>query len=164
MEHLGFEQRWAVIDVILKRKKMSLPDRTIQYCSQSRPATYCRNVGRRRRWEIALKDDERADTFFEDKTLWKFLSRWIIPDEAKIERKTIYTFQSAIAKQWRKGRVFLVGDAAHLTLLLWGRACVRGLEMHQIWRGRLLCAAIKVIMKSYLILISQKDLLTLETT
>ena len=128
MEHLGFEQRWAVIDVILKRKKMSLPDRTIQYCSQSRPATYCRNVGRRRRWEIALKDDERADTFFEDKTLWKFLSRWIIPDEAKIERKTIYTFQSAIAKQWRKGRIFLVGDAAHLTPPFMGQGMCAGIR------------------------------------
>ena len=30
MENLGFEQRWAVIDVILKRKKKDLPDRTIQ--------------------------------------------------------------------------------------------------------------------------------------
>lgn len=128
MEHLGFEQRWAVIDVILKRKKMSLPDRTIQYCSQSRPATYCRNVGRRRRWEIALKDDERADTFFEDKTLWKFLSRWIVPDEAKIERKTIYTFQSAIAKQWRKGRIFLVGDAAHLTPPFMGQGMCAGIR------------------------------------
>ena len=128
MEHLGFEQRWAVIDVILKRKKMSLPDRTIQYCSQSRPATYCRNVGRRRRWEIALKDDERADTFFEEKTLWKFLSRWIIPDDAKIERKTIYTFQSAIAKQWRKGRIFLVGDAAHLTPPFMGQGMCAGIR------------------------------------
>ena len=128
MEHLGFEQRWAVIDVILKRKKMSLPDRTIQYCSQSRPATYCRNVGRRRRWEIALKDDERADTFLEDKTLWKFLSRWIIPNEAKIERKTIYTFQSAIAKQWRKGRIFLVGDAAHLTPHFMGPGMCAGIR------------------------------------
>ena len=128
MEHLGFEQRWAVIDVILKRKKMSLPDRTIQYCSQSRPATYCRNVGRRRRWEIALKEDECADTFFEDKTLWKFLSRWIVPDEAKIERKTIYTFQSAIAKQWRKGRIFLVGDAAHLTPPFMGQGMCAGIR------------------------------------
>ena len=128
MEHLGFEQRWAVIDVILKRKKMSLPDRTIQYCSQSRPATYCRNVGRRRRWEIALKDDERADTFFEEKTLWKFLNRWIVPDEAKIERKTIYTFQSAIAKQWRKGRIFLVGDAAHLTPPFMGQGMCAGIR------------------------------------
>lgn len=128
MEHLGFEQRWAVIDVILKRKKMDLPDRTIQYCSQSRPATYCRNVGKRRRWEIALKKNENSDTFFEEKTLWKFLSRWIAPDDAHIERKTIYKFQSAIAKKWRKGRIFLVGDAAHLTPPFMGQGMCAGIR------------------------------------
>ena len=51
MDDLGFEQKWAVLDVLLKRKKNKLPDRTIQYCSQLRPATYCRNVGIRRRWK-----------------------------------------------------------------------------------------------------------------
>ncbi len=64
MEHLGFEQRWAVIDLILKNKKTNLPDRTIQYCNSKRPATYCRNVGKRRRWEIALKEDEKIVRHF----------------------------------------------------------------------------------------------------
>ena len=114
MEHLGFEQRWAVIDLILKTKKTNLPDRTIQYCNSKRPATYCRNVGKRRRWEIALKEEESVENFFDSKTLWKFLSQWVSQDEATIERKTVYTFQSAIAKKWRRGRQFLVGDAAHI--------------------------------------------------
>ena len=46
-------------DLILKKNKKNLPDRTIQYCSSVRPTTYCRNVGRRRRWEIALKNTLR---------------------------------------------------------------------------------------------------------
>ena len=52
--NLGFTQKWAVIDLILNKKK-NLPDRTIQYSNPKRPATYCRNVGKRRRWEFALK-------------------------------------------------------------------------------------------------------------
>ena len=128
MEHLGFEQRWAVIDLILKTKKTNLPDRTIQYCNSKRPATYCRNVGKRRRWEIALKEEESVEKFFEDKTLWKFLSQWVSEDEAKIERKTVYTFQSAIAKKWRKGRQFLVGDAAHLTPPFMGQGMCAGIR------------------------------------
>ena len=39
---------------------------------------------------------------------------WLKPTEAIIERKAIYTFQSAIANKWQKGRVFIAGDAAHL--------------------------------------------------
>jgi 3-(3-hydroxy-phenyl)propionate hydroxylase len=105
-----------------------LPDRTIQYCNAKRPATYCRNVGKRRRWEIALKDKECSKTFFDEKTLWKFLSKWVSPDEAEIERKTVYTFQSAIAKSWREGRIFLVGDAAHLTPPFMGQGMCAGIR------------------------------------
>ena len=128
LENLGFEQRWAVIDLILKTKNVNLPDRTIQYCNAKRPATYCRNVGKRRRWEIALKDNESSKTFFDEKTLWKFLSKWVSPDEAEIERKTVYTFQSAIAKSWREGRMLLVGDAAHLTPPFMGQGMCAGIR------------------------------------
>ena len=128
MEHLGFEQRWAVIDLILKTKKTNLPDRTIQYCNSKRPATYCRNVGKRRRWEIVLKEEESVEKFFKNKTLWKFLSQWVSEDEAEIERKTVYTFQSAIAKKWRRGRQFLVGDAAHLTPPFMGQGMCAGIR------------------------------------
>ena len=128
MEHLGFEQRWAVIDLILKTKKTNLPDRTIQYCNSKRPATYCRNVGKRRRWEIALKEEESVEQFFDSKTLWKFLSQWVSQDEAIIERKTVYTFQSAIANKWRRGRQLLVGDAAHLTPPFMGQGMCAGIR------------------------------------
>ena len=128
MEHLGFEQRWAVIDLILKTKKTNLPDRTIQYCNSKRPATYCRNVGKRRRWEIALKEEESTEKFFDSKTLWKFLSQWVSENDAEIERKTVYTFQSAIAKKWRMGRLFLVGDAAHLTPPFMGQGMCAGIR------------------------------------
>ena len=128
MEHLGFEQRWAVIDLILKTKKTNLPDRTIQYCNSKRPATYCRNVGKRRRWEIALKEEESVEQFFDCKKLWKFLSQWVSQDEAIIERKTVYTFQSAIANKWRRGRQLLVGDAAHLTPPFMGQGMCAGIR------------------------------------
>ena len=37
---------------ILKNKNKKLPDRTIQYSNPKQPATYCRNVGKRRRWNL----------------------------------------------------------------------------------------------------------------
>ena len=30
----GFQEKWAVIDLIMKQNKNNLPDRTIQYCSK----------------------------------------------------------------------------------------------------------------------------------
>ena len=128
MDDLGFEQRWAVIDVLLKTKNIELPDRTIQYCSSSRPATYCRNVGRRRRWEIALKDEKDEKQFLREENLWKFLNRWVSKEDIIIERKAVYTFQSAIAKKWQKGRIFLAGDAAHLSPPFMGQGMCAGIR------------------------------------
>ena len=128
MDDLGFEQKWAVIDVLLKTKNVELPDRTIQYCSSSRPATYCRNVGRRRRWEIALKDEKDEKQFLMDENLWKFLNRWVSKEDIQIERKAVYTFQSAIAKKWQKGRIFLAGDAAHLSPPFMGQGMCAGIR------------------------------------
>ncbi len=128
MDDLGFEQKWIVIDVLLKNRNISLPDRTIQYCSSSRPATYCRNVGRRRRWEIALKNKEDEKKFNEDFYLWKYLKKWISREDAELERKAIYTFKSKIAQKWRKDRIFLAGDAAHLSPPFMGQGMCAGIR------------------------------------
>jgi len=103
-QNLGFTQKWAVIDLILKKDKKELPDRTIQYSNSKRPATYCRNVGKRRRWEFAIHNSESEKQVLSNSYIWKFLKPWLKPRDAYMERKTIYTFQSAISKRWRKGR------------------------------------------------------------
>ncbi len=128
LNNLGFTQKWVVVDLILKKKKDGLPDRTIQYSNPKRPATYCRNVGRRRRWEFAIRDHENEDEILSDKYIWNFLKPWLSPKEARLERKTIYTFQSAIAKKWRKGRIFIAGDAAHLMPPFMGQGMCAGIR------------------------------------
>ena len=128
MDNLGFTQKWAVVDLILKKKKNNLPDRTIQYSNPKQPATYCRNVGRRRRWEFAIKKNHSDKKVLSDNYIWNFLKPWLNKSEAIIERKTIYTFESAIARKWRKGRVFIAGDAAHLMPPFMGQGMCAGIR------------------------------------
>ncbi len=128
MDNLGFTQKWAVVDLILKKKKNNLPDRTIQYSNPKQPATYCRNVGRRRRWEFAIKKNHSDKKVLSENYIWHFLKPWLNKSEAIIERKTIYTFESAIARKWRKGRVFIAGDAAHLMPPFMGQGMCAGIR------------------------------------
>ena len=127
-QNLGFTQKWAVVDLILKKNKKELPDRTIQYSNSKRPATYCRNVGKRRRWEFAINNKESEKKVLSNSYIWNFLKPWLKPSEASLERKTIYTFQSAISKKWKKGRVFLAGDAAHLMPPFMGQGMCAGVR------------------------------------
>ena len=128
MDNLGFTQKWAVVDLILKKKKNNLPDRTIQYSNPKQPATYCRNVGRRRRWEFAIKKNQSDKKVLSENYIWNFLKPWLNKSEAIIERKTIYQFESAIARKWYKGRVFIAGDAAHLMPPFMGQGMCAGIR------------------------------------
>ena len=126
-DNLGFNQKWAVIDLILKKNK-KLPDRTIQYANSKRPATYCRNVGKRRRWEFVIKNNENEKKVVSDSFIWDFLKPWVKSNEAKIERKAIYTFKSRLAEHWVEDRLILAGDSAHLTPPFMGQGMCIGLR------------------------------------
>ena len=128
MDNLGFTQKWAVVDLILKKEKKKLPDRTIQYSNSKQPATYCRNVGKRRRWEFAIKKNQSEKKILSNFYIWNFLKPWLKKNEALIERKTIYTFKSALSRKWKKGRIFIAGDAAHLMPPFMGQGMCAGIR------------------------------------
>lgn len=128
MDDLGFQERWLVTDLVLKRPRPDLGDHSIQFCDPARPMTYCRNPGPRRRWEITLRDDEPDEMVTKADWIWNTLSRWITPDDAEIERQAVYTFRSQLARTWRKGRVMIAGDAAHLTPPFMGQGMCTGVR------------------------------------
>jgi 3-(3-hydroxy-phenyl)propionate hydroxylase len=128
MQDLGFHERWLVVDLILKRDKPELGDHSIQYCNPSRPATYVRSPGLRRRWEIAVLPDEDNTFITSEPQVWKLLSDWISPGEAKIERSAVYTFHSLIAEDWHRGRLLIAGDAAHQTPPFMGQGMCAGIR------------------------------------
>ena len=128
MEDLGFEERWLVVDVLLKRPRPDLGDHSLQYCIPGRPMTYCRSPGIRRRWEATLLDHESEAEITSPERIWALLSRWITPQDADIERSVVYSFHSQIAKNWRQGSIMLAGDAAHLTPPFLGQGMCAGIR------------------------------------
>ncbi|MFV1527828.1 MULTISPECIES: bifunctional 3-(3-hydroxy-phenyl)propionate/3-hydroxycinnamic acid hydroxylase [unclassified Phaeobacter] len=128
MDDLGFDERWLVVDVLLKRDRPDLGDHSVQFCDPVRPMTYCRSPGVRRRWEITVLDGEADAEVTQDSRIWEFLAPWIGPQDATLERSAVYTFRSAVAQKWRKRRLMIAGDAAHLTPPFMGQGMCAGIR------------------------------------
>jgi 3-(3-hydroxy-phenyl)propionate hydroxylase len=60
--------------------------------------------------------------------IWKLLSRWLKPDEAALWRVASYRFHALVARDWRRGRVFIAGDAAHQQPPFTGQGMCQGVR------------------------------------
>ena len=130
MEDLGFTERWLVVDI---RAETSLDawDGVEQVCDPARAATFMQVTGDRYRWEFRLLDGEDEAGLITPAALGQLLRPWTgRSDLAGLEiiRSASYTFRARLASQFRAGRVFLLGDAAHLTPPFIGQGLAAGLR------------------------------------
>lgn len=112
IEDLAFDEWWIVVDAWL-RADTELPERCVQYCRPSRPGTYIVGPDALRRWEIKMLPGETPEQFQDESAIRRVLADFTNPEALDLCRTAIYRFHALVAKEWRFGRVFLMGDAAH---------------------------------------------------
>ena len=116
MEDLDFDEPWLVVDVVLKEGcGENLPKTNVQYCEIERPATFVVGPERVRRWEFMINPGETPAEVAHPDSVRQLLSRWLQPDEYELWRASTYRFHALVLGSWRAGRVFFLGDAAHMT-------------------------------------------------
>jgi 2-polyprenyl-6-methoxyphenol hydroxylase-like FAD-dependent oxidoreductase len=135
---LNFEQRWLVVDVSTDTDVRQW-EGVHQVCDPVRAGTYMRIGPTRYRWEFQLLAGESADDFGTLNGLRPLIAPWtadITDSELTLLRATEYTFRAQIADRWRRGNIFLLGDAAHLTPPFIGQGMGAGVRdaMNLAWK------------------------------
>ena len=129
LEDLEFDEPWLVVDVQVNERGLArLPATSVQYCEPARPCTYVIGPGKHRRWEISLLPGEDPAWMATAEGAWSVLRRWIGPEDATLWRQASYRFHALVAREWRVGRVFIAGDAAHQQPPFLGQGMCQGVR------------------------------------
>ena len=137
-----FEQPWLVVDTLL-RCEVDLPESLLQIADPRRPATFVPFPGRRRRWEFRLRPGETEAEMARPEVVRRLLSRYVDPEALEVERVAVYTFHDLVATPWRRGRLVVIGDAAHQMPPFLGQGIGAGVQdaatlawmLALVWRG-----------------------------
>jgi 3-(3-hydroxy-phenyl)propionate hydroxylase len=135
---LRFEEPWLVVDGRCPRR-LATWDGVDQICDPARAATFMRVGDDRYRWEFRMRPGEDLELLSQPAHLDALLEPWLrgVPrDEFHLLRCSSYTFRARVADRWHRDRVFLLGDAAHLTPPFIGQGLGAGLRdaVNLVWK------------------------------
>lgn len=125
LEGLTYDQKWLIIDI--KGTKDTFRQTRV-YCDPQRPGINLPGPNGTRRFEFMLLPGESDQQVVEENFVRKLMEQYGPDRDAFIVRKQVYAFHARKSARWKEGRIFLLGDAAHLTPPFAGQGMNSGLR------------------------------------
>jgi len=120
-----YRQAWIVIDTLNDPDQSRI---SRFFCSTRRPHISLPSPNGGRRYEFMMRPQEDRETVLAPGFVRDLLAPFRKISKADILRQVIYTFHARMAERFGKGRVLLLGDAAHLTPPFTGQGMNSGLR------------------------------------
>ena len=120
-----YPQRWLIVDLASTRERLR---QTRVMCDPARPLITLPGPYGIRRYEFMLRDDEDEVMATQPEFVQKLLARHGSDAGIPVVRAQVYAFHALIADNWRTNRIFLAGDAAHLSPPFAGQGMNSGLR------------------------------------
>jgi 3-(3-hydroxy-phenyl)propionate hydroxylase len=111
LEGSTLEQPWLVMDT---RKGTQAPPQSRIVADSRRPMIHIPLPDRYERWEARLLPGETPEDFADGTKVRELLAPWMGSEAYELIRHRVYIHHYRLAERFRQGRVFLLGDAAHL--------------------------------------------------
>lgn len=121
-----YPEDWLIVDA--KAREGKAIDHVEFLCDTARPTPHMPAPGGRERWEFMLQPGETHEDMERPEKVAELLAPWIAPEDLVVERKAVYRFHARCCTTFQQGRVFLAGDAAHITPPFVGQGLVAGLR------------------------------------
>lgn len=107
-----FRERWLIVD--LENSPVASPHTKV-FSNPKRPCIALPGPDLTRRYEFMLHDHERDEDMLAPDMVQRLLETHEAAPQSHIARTVVYTFHARLADRWSEGRIYLAGDAAHLT-------------------------------------------------
>ncbi len=121
----AYEEPWIAISGTTTAPE---PDFTYYVCDPQRPGFVTRCVYNEVRMDFLLHENERTEVMEKQEVVERLLAQYVDPKKIQLQRASVFTFQAKVAERWRDGRVFLLGDAAHVMPPFAGQGLCSGIR------------------------------------
>ena len=118
LQDYNCDQTWMVVDGYNDKQFECFAEvDAIQFCNPKRPITIIQGAKNRFRFEIGFMPSDKEEEIQKEEVFTEYINRWIGDSNVTYDRKAVYSFHSASAKQWRKDKSAIIPNAVAYSAL-----------------------------------------------